>query len=487
MKESKSLFANSILYTAGNLMLKAFSFFLIPLYTSYLSTEAYGLVNLASGFYTVAAALLTLSLGAALTRFYAEYRESKEQIASMISSVITFLLGLGAVFLLLSVVLGDLVSQLFFEGIDFFPLAFLSVIIAGASAIYTVYQELLKGMQDAKRSMALSYTYFFLLLGCNIVSVMVLEQGALGVIASTTLVNVVMVALMFIDLKRRKLLTLGIQWPMLKRLLGYSLPLVPHTMAYNVSNYATKLIIADKLSLSMLGIYSLASQFGNIADVVLNSVQSAFQPWFFRTMREKKEGNDPAAVVYKLMWLYGLLFLGLAAFSQEVVIILADESYGTAWTYIPAVVIAIALKAPLYFYNSCMYFDTTKTKYIFVSTLIGSITNILLTLLLVPHLQVYGSILADIAAMALRLAVVLLVLPKEIRSIFSFWRLMMHSGISILFIIAAVIPAFMVFTTDLSLINFLYKCCVILGYCAIALLVNRKGVSSYINRLRKRG
>lgn len=51
----------------------------------------------------------------------------------------------------------------------------------------------------------------------------------------------------------------------LKELLKYSLPLVPHTVAYNIQTYATKVIINGKLSLALLGIYSLASQFGSIA------------------------------------------------------------------------------------------------------------------------------------------------------------------------------------------------------------------------------
>ena len=47
MSNKTSVFRNSILYTLGNLLLKAFSFFLIPLYTAYLSTEEYGIINLA--------------------------------------------------------------------------------------------------------------------------------------------------------------------------------------------------------------------------------------------------------------------------------------------------------------------------------------------------------------------------------------------------------------------------------------------------------
>lgn len=488
MKDSKVLFTNSILYTIGNLMLKAFSFFLIPLYTSFLSTEEYGVVNLATGFFGVAAALITLSLGSAQIRYYAEFRGDEKQIAKMIGTAFTFLFGVGAVFITVMMLLGDLAAQWFFGGLPFFPVAFLSVIISAATGLYNVYQELLKGMQEAGKSVILSYTYFFLLLGSNILTVVTLGLGANGVLISTTLVNVLMVVIMLVDLCRRKLFAFGIDRQMLKKLLTYSLPIVPHTMAYNISNYATKIIIAGNLSFSMLGIFSLASQFGNLADVILNSVQSAFQPWMFSTMKSGAPDSKQnlSKMADSLMWVYGLLFLGLAALSQEAVFIIADSAYASAWTYIPAVVISIAIKAPLYFYNSCLYYDTTKTKYILVPSVLGSLTNVLLTWALVPHLAVYGSILADILAMLVRLAVISRILPKEVKKIFSLGRMTVLSLTCVAFIVAALIPAYTVYTDSLSLVNFLYKCVVILAYLVLAVIVNRKELAEIIRSIQKR-
>ena len=37
-----SVLANSVFYTFGNMLLKVFSFFLIPLYTAYLQPDQYG-------------------------------------------------------------------------------------------------------------------------------------------------------------------------------------------------------------------------------------------------------------------------------------------------------------------------------------------------------------------------------------------------------------------------------------------------------------
>ena len=89
---NNSIFANSIMYTFGNLLLKAFSFFLIPLYTAYLSTEEYGIINLSSGFYTIASSILMLGLQYAVIRYYADYKEDTNKVAKMYGTTICFVL-----------------------------------------------------------------------------------------------------------------------------------------------------------------------------------------------------------------------------------------------------------------------------------------------------------------------------------------------------------------------------------------------------------
>ena len=117
---------------------------------------------------------------------------------------------------------------------------------------------------------------------------------------------------MIIDLLRRELFVPCIDGNLLKNLLKYSLPIVPHTMSYNITTLVSKIIINGKMSASSLGIYSLASQFGSVSDIALNSVQFAFQPWMFGRLNESNKGTsfaDITKISYLLMWLYGLMYI----------------------------------------------------------------------------------------------------------------------------------------------------------------------------------
>ena len=304
MSSKQGVIKNSMFYTFGNLLLKAFSFFLIPLYTGFLSPEEYGVLNLSIGFTSVISMLLMLGLQYAVIRFYADYKEEQDKVARMFGSVVTLISCLGIALSILLIIFRNFWAPFFFENLPFTPIVFLSIIIAVVQGLYTVYQDMLKGMQEARRSIILTYIFFFLLLGSNIYTVVYLKLGATGILLSTMFVHVVMLVLMFVDLIKRKLFICTIDTSLIKELLKYSLPLVPHSIAYTISNYITRLVISSKLSLSTLGIYSLSSQFGGLGDIILNSIQSAFQPWMFERLNKSNNicGSDISSLSYMFMW-----------------------------------------------------------------------------------------------------------------------------------------------------------------------------------------
>ena len=481
-KNNTSIIKNSMMYTIGNLLLKAFNFFLIPLYTAFLTTDEYGIINLASGFYTLIASIIILSLQYAVIRFYADVHEDKNKIARMFGTVINFIIVVSIVFLVFSLIGKDIITSYFFKGIRFFPIVFLSIFISIVSGLYQVYQDILKGMQNATKSIWMSYLYFFLMLALNIISVVVFKLGAVGVISSKLIVNILMVIIMFVDLIKHGLYVVCIDKDILKELLKYSLPLVPHTVAYNIQTYATKVIINGKLSLSLVGIYSLASQFGSIADVILSSVQAAFQPWFYRTLNDNthKGKKSITSLTYSLMWVYGFFFIGIGAFSQEAILLMANESYAQSWIYVPLIVLSVALKAPLYFYLNFLYYDKRKTKYIFVSTMLGCIINVGLTAILVPTLRIVGSIVADIVALIVRLIFTIIIVKKSAETIYSFWKLEFYSIFPTFFLIVALLPSFVVFENRIYFLNLIYKIIIVLVYIGVACLVNIKTIRTYV-------
>lgn len=486
MSSRSSVVKNSFAYTIGNLLLKAFSFFLIPLYTSYLSTEQYGVLNLASSFSSVLSMMLMMGLQYSVVRFFADYSNDQEKVVKMFSSVICFISAFSLVISCLLILLRNYWSTYVFDGISFYPIVLLSILISVVQGLYMVYQDILKGMQDVKRSILLTYLFFFLLLGSNICTVVIFRLGALGVLYSTFIVNSIMIILMFVDLVRRHLFAFTIDLGMLKNLFKYSFPLVPHTMAYTVSNYATRIAISNKMSLSMLGVYSLSSQFGNLGDIILNSIQSAFQPWVFNRLNDcdGDKTDDIANTSYMLMWVYGLFFIIVGVFSQEAIILMADKSYIESWVYVPLIVLSVAIKSPLYFYNNFIYYDKRKTKYQFYITVITSIICIVFTFLFVPSYGIFGAVVASIISMIIRLGLILLVIYREAKRYYSIVKLHVLFIIPMLFMGIALIPSYYVFHSTVSIINIIYKLSVCILYIVLIYHLYKDQILNYLMKIR---
>lgn len=484
----KNVLVNSALYTFGNLLLKVFSFFLIPLYTTYLLPEQYGILNLATSFTGVFSVIMSLGLQFAVIRFYTDFKDEKRLLQRMFGTIINSIIIFSFIIGLLLYLTEKYWIDIFFENIKFYPIVFLSILISGVTSLYTVYQDSLKGMQQSKKSVTLTYIFFFLLLGANLITVVRLKMGAIGILFSIFIVTFLMIVVMIVDLKRQRLLCICIDKGILKAMLKYSLPIVPHSMSYTITGFITRIIINTKLALSSLGLYSLAFQFGNISDVALNSVQSAFQPWFFeklknRPLESKRIEYEIRDTSYLLMWLYGLMYIIIASFSKEAVNLMAAPSYHSAWIYVPAMVSVIAIKSPLYFYNNFLFYNKNKTKFIFATTFTGCVINVIMTLLLIPTFGIFGPIIADAISFVIRTLIVYPIISKEAKEIYSFVRLTILSIIPIVFIGIACLPTYLKAFNN-PWIELLYKTGILFIYSLFIFFIYKNRLIPYLKRLR---
>lgn len=468
-------------------MLKVFSFILIPLYTSYLSPEQYGIINLSMGFVSFISCLTTCGLQYAVVRFYADTNKDENQIKRLFSSIINFLLiiSFGTIIILLSTRL--LWTNIVFDNINSLSIILLTIVLSCLSGMYYVYQELLRGMQRARESIILTYVYFFLILISNIIVVVILELGALGVIASSLLATIIMIAIMFKDLFKHGYYSYNIDWMLMKSILKYSLPLVPHTMAFNISNLYSRIIINTKMSTSMLGLFSLASQFAMVADQVSNSVQSAFQPWLYQKLNAACGKNENSLyeirnLTTQLLWAYGEIYLVIGAWGQQAIDIMAASSYHSAWQYVPVFIMSVAIKSPLYFYQNFMYYYKDKTKYVFLCTISGCSISMILVWFWVPTLGIYGAIFADIIALIFRLCLTKWILRSS-NTIYSFSKVIGITIFAILWLGLTLLPSYFIFF-EKELYNTIYKTLMILSYLSIIIWKYRKQAFSYVNIIK---
>ncbi len=476
MMKGKKVVTNSFIFIVTRLILKAFNFFLIPLYTSYLSTTDYGMTNIASSFTSTVIILISLNLSFAVSRYYAEYSGDSVKIKKLFGTIINISVLLSIVFCILAFILNKSILNVFFIGFNFVPSYCIIIVSIPMQCVYSLYLDILCGMQDAKRSGIISILYCFINLLFTLYFLVNHRYGADGVFLSVAISYSIGAIWAFIDLYKRDLYVVCIDKTILKKILSYSIPIIPHSFSSSITQLLSKLFIGNVGTLSMVGLFGLAGHFGAIAETIQGGVSSAYQPWLYKELKEQKVGwkEQIKNIIPLLLWILGLLFIILSLFSQEAILLMASASYSSAWMIVPLIVIIYTIKTPYYFYVAVLFFYKKSSRYVFIISIISNIINIFFSYFFIMYWGMFGSVFADGIAMIVLISLVYRLSRNyediNIRITLFIKYMLLVSG----FIIIGILPSYTFFQHDLSFVNIIYKIGMILIYCSIAIITEKK-------------
>lgn len=488
MKNQKSdsrikLISNSIIYSLSGLLLKCFSFFLLPLYTAYLTTEDYGITSISASFITTFSFIVAFSLFSAVMRFYVDLKNDSEDLKRFYGTIITFVFLTSAFFGVIATIFRDLISKYVFSGADYYPIILITLISLTFYCQQTIYMNILQSQQKAMKFSVLNIIFFFVSLALNIIFVVVLKMGAVGSLIASMIGYILYTVYFISDMIIHKKLIFCIDIKLLKDSLKYSIPIMPHNLSTQLSMLISKVLIGGKVSMAGVGVYAIASQFGNIADTIQCYVDQAYGPWLYEKLHDKEENfRDGIRNLSRMLTsVLGIFFLGIALFAQDYILLFVDKSYADAWRYVPLIVMTFAIKTAYYFYVEVLFYYKEASKKLFVATLTGSVVNILLSFYLVPIFGVYGSIIADAIAMVIRVGIIIVISKKfdnvglyVIDFVKSFIEISIAIGIGLFL-------SYFKYGNTFSLFNFGYKCVIVLLYVIFIFIQYRKSIIPWID------
>lgn len=394
---SQKIFNNSILYAMGTVASKAAAFILIPIYTYNLTSEEYGIATTITTFVSTFGIVMMLSLRAAIIRFFNEYKDKQRQI--FIGTITITVIANSAILVILLVLFKDLYMNVFFKGISFYPYVVLGILSLGTEGVYLTYQSVLQAKQSGGKYSLNSFFYFLLNAILTILFVVVLDFSVLGVVLSNLFTNVLFAMYGLIDMIAKKYLIFQFDFIIFKKSIRYSLPILPHNLANDMNAYANKIIINNYLSYALTGIYTLASQFALMVNVIQGSINLAFRPWFIEQMNGGQEGrNQIKYMTEMIMALFCFIAVTVSVFSREIVVIFANSEYYSACNIMPLFVFVQLIAFIYYSHVQTLMYNIKISKFTSVCSISGLLTNVLISLLLVKSLGVYGIAIAQLCS-----------------------------------------------------------------------------------------
>jgi len=406
----KRVLINSSYYTIGSVLTRSIGFFMLPVYTHFLSTHEYGQVNYLNSFIQVMIFIASFSLFVSVPRFYVKYRNDDFVLKRLIGTIYISMFIFGGIFFVVMMLLRNTISPYLFPDIEFYPLVVIAIVTVVFMTIHSMHQQVLIVMARGMQTLRVNAAVFLSQAIINVFLIVVLRLGALGILLSQLSVFVVYAIYAYFDLKLKNVIVLCWDKKLLIEALKYSVPLMPHHLSTRLASVISKLFITTSYTIALVGVYGVALQFASIVEVIQVSVNKALKPHIFKILDSKKDVHDE---VYDLTILvtisFSFMYILIGGYSSILIDTFLPSDYHIASHVIPIVLIGYALKAVYYFYLNVILYYLKTSKKVFLATVSGSIVNILLMAFLIPAYGIYGAAWAFSISKLVTLLLVLLV------------------------------------------------------------------------------
>ncbi|WP_103064185.1 lipopolysaccharide biosynthesis protein [Actinomyces qiguomingii] len=382
----RELIGNTFVFAVGTLGVKLVSFILMPLYTTVMTVEEYGVAELANNSMEILLPVMSLGAVEALYRFSIDDGIRKTSLFT--NAVI--LLGGGIV------CVGAMCAAAHFVFGYSFALA-VFVLFASVCA-YKGTAQFARGCGHVKRYVLYGMTNAVALLVGTYVLVVRAGAGVSGYLWSYSIAHFVASTMAFaMSHEYRFLSPSSFDGRLLRRMLGYSLPLVPNLIAWWIVSISGRYVVLWSRGAGDAGVFTAASKLPAIINLGTSVFQLAWQYSASKAIGSPGSGVFFARVLRGYAWAVLVLSGVVIAMSRSISEFLLRSDFGVAWRYVPLLMLAAAFGALSIFFES-FYQALMDNRMLMVSTLVGAVVNVLVGMLLSMVLGIWGAVIGMLSA-----------------------------------------------------------------------------------------
>lgn len=385
MNKKKQLAKNTLIIFFGRVCTQLISYFLLPLYTAYLATSEYGIVDLIQTYITLLVPIVTLELEMSVFRYLIDSR-GEEKDTKILMSNNFFILGIGlSTFTLLYLIITNFVV---------IPFRFLILFDAIVCVLSGNFLQIARGF-----GRTVDYSISCILTGVttilsNIVMICYLHRGAEGMIFSMALANFICALYLFLRIKMYRYVDFSlVDKKLIKEMNRYSIPLIPNGVSWWIVNASDRSIIAFVLGAGANGLYAISNKFPTIISSltgVFNLSWSESAALHINSPDRDEFFSDITNTVIKLFTSMGA---GMIACMPFLFPLFINAKYQEAYLYIPFLVLGTVFNVAICLYSQ-VYLAKKLSKQVAYTAILGAIINILINVLFIKKIGLYAAALS---------------------------------------------------------------------------------------------
>lgn len=389
----KQFIKDSIVYTIANTLIRGVSYLLLPLYTKQLTPVDFGLTDLLLVFTHFICLTVALEITQGVAIYYAINKTEQEK-KSYASTSLWFALAAYSIFVIISLIFAQPLSELLFHAKSKSLIFSLSVISTwGYGLSYLAMTQLRMDFKPQKYALTGLIISIFSITS-SIILVLFLKLGAIGVVAGQMVGNLAgtVAGVAFC----KNIYARIFDFNKLKQMLAFSIPLVPSSISSFVIGNINRLLINSILTIADVGIFGIAYRITSIIEIIMVGFRTALTPLIYSNY-QKDETPGEIARIFKYFIAFALLFiLFLSFFSKEIIQLLTQPLYYKAASIIPILTPAFILGQMNIFTPG--WAIKKKTKGFAAINIFGAVLTTALCLSLIPQFGIDGAAWANLVA-----------------------------------------------------------------------------------------
>lgn len=383
----KALIKDAIIFALGSLGSKLILFFLVPIYTNFLTTAEYGTAELVSTFSQLIIPFVSLVINEAVIRFGMKAATKKEDVALGAFAI----LGCSTILTLILMPIIGLYRPI--SEWKWFLCA--QIIPSGFREVECAYLK----VKNRNRTFALvSVIQTAILATTNIIAITVLHLGVKGYLLANIIAPGCAALVAFFAAGLHHDLRVGrLDKKLLTQMVVYSSPLILNNVSWWVIHSSDKIMIETMISLSALGIYTAATKIPSLINVITGIFSQA---WGLSSIREAESSND-GNFYTSVFNLYSTVTIGaciaITTIIRPFMNIYVGVDFRDAWRLTPLLLSAAVFNSISSYFGS-LYAAAERTINNMWSTIICAVTNVVLNYIFINLVGVWGAVIGTVVS-----------------------------------------------------------------------------------------
>ena len=324
MGRQKELIFNTLIIGIGKFSTQVVSVFLLPMYTSILSTSEYGTYDL---LYTIAMFLIpiiTLLMEESMFRFLIDSKDSEES-SKIISQTLIFCIISTSIWIIITCIVGKIIQLQYTFIFCFYIISSITVSLRNA---------VIRGKGKIKEYTIINFITSVLIIGLNIIFIVGLKIGIVGLFLSSIISNLFVSIIAFSKLKIFNGVSIKkYDKSLMKEMVKYSIPLVPNSISWSIINFSDRIVVSTVLGTGQNGIYSMANKFPTYIDNIYNFFYTAWKEASAKALHYEKPEEFYNSIYNSLRKFLDAVVLGSIALLPFIFSFFIKKDFSDAFNY----------------------------------------------------------------------------------------------------------------------------------------------------------